>query len=408
MRLLAHIGPWMLAILFSTLAMAEQSGFRFTENKRSHRVQIQVIHNLVIVPVQINDSPPLYFILDSGVRTTLITEPLMAAALGLEADEAVFVMGLGSDGLVQALRSDQNTLSIGPVKGENMSLLVLPENILSFSEMFGFPVYGIIGYDFLKEFPIYINYAYEYMRIFREPTYRIGRRSHVIPFDLIHQKPYAEVRIEGQNGETLHTRLLIDLGASRPLFLNRGYKRLSNNTMPSFLGRGISGNLDGYKGRLNSLVIGDIELENLVASYPNQDFLVGANETTPWEGILGGGILKRFHVIIDYPSRQMVLRKNHRFPRSFHTNLSGMEVIALGHQYNEFLVQYVRPGSAAYESGMRAGDRILSINMKTGALRELKDIEDELSGEVGQYIHLTLERDGKVIRKRFRLREDLL
>ncbi len=408
MRLHTHIILWMLAILLSHHAMAEESGFRFTENKRSHRVQIQVIHNLVIVPLQINDSPPLHFILDSGVRTTLITEPLMAAALGLEADETVFVMGLGSDGLVQALRSDQNTLSIGPVKGKNMSLLILPEDILSFSEMFGFPVYGIIGYDFLKEFPIYINYAHEYMRIFREPTYRIGKRGHVIPFELIHQKPYVQVCIQGQNGETLHTRLLIDLGASRPLFLNRDYKRLSNHTLPSFLGRGISGNLDGYKGRLSSLVMGDIELKDLVAGYPHQDFLMGASEATLWEGILGGGVLKRFHVIMDYPSRQMVLRKNHRFPRHFHTNLSGMEVIAIGHQFNEFLVQYVRPGSAAYESGMMAGDRILSINMKTGALRELKEIEEELSGDVGQYIHLTLEREGKVLRKRFRLREDLL
>lgn len=407
-KVLLYIFLFSLFTAFTPLtSQGAEGGFHFNRNRRSVNIPIKVRNNLAVMPLYINDQGPFYFILDSGVNTTILTEPMLAFILDLQFERNMLIYGLGGEGIVEASLATDVKLSTRGITGKNKNLLVIPEDILNFSEVFGFPVYGIIGHDFLKHFPVRVSYASETLRVYRSSNYRAGRRSDVIPIQLINGKPYIESTIIGENGDTLTTNLLFDLGASHPIYLNKEHIALSDFTINGFLGKGVSGNLLGMKGRVKKVVIGKTEIYNPVVSYPEKKFLEFHGQTIEWEGLIGGGIIKRYNVIVDYPSEVLILRRSTFFSGPFHTNLSGIEVIARGKNMREFVVHYVRPGSAGYEAGILAGDKIVEINNKSHRQITLDDILNTLSENEGRNISMGVMRDNKISRKHFRLREDL-
>lgn len=382
-------------------------GFSFDVNYRSLKIPARISHNLIVVSMSINGSPPLNFILDTGVNTTILTEPLIAFAFDLEIDELVYVVGLGSEGVVEAGMVRNLTFSMPGITGRNMNLVVLPEGILSFSEIFGFQVHGIMGYDFFKEFPVRVNYRREFIRVYQNPTYRVRRKSRVIPLTLENNKPYIDVSLEGTTERIDSLRLLVDLGATSPLFLNRKYKDLTPTRITSYLGKGISGELTGETGRLEKITIDEFQLKEPLASYPQKEFLTLANLEIPWEGIIGGGILNRFHVTIDYPSGKLILRRNRGFNKPFHTNMSGMEVIAEGAAFNNFVINHVRENSVAWEQGILPGDQIIGIENKPTAKLTLEEVLGYLSQDEGTSLRMEFLRGDSIYRKSIRLREDI-
>ncbi len=390
-----------------SLSAREPSEFEFERDRRSVIVPIEVRNNLAVVPVSINERGPFYFILDTGVRTTILTEPMLAHLLDLEFDEFVYIYGLGGEGIVQAALSTDVDLRLPGIRGKNMNMLIIPEDLLKFSEVFGFPVYGILGYDFFKNFPVEINYANSRMRVHRDPDYRIRRRSHVIPMQLVNGKPYVEVSLVGHNGDTLTTNLLLDLGASHPVYLNRNYISMSEKTISSFLGKGISGNLMGEVGRINQFIIGDVKIDDPLVFYPDTEFLVFYDQEINWEGLIGGAIINRFNIIIDYPSEQIVLQPSRNFSKPFSSGLSGIEIVARGDYLDQFIIHYVRPGSVSYEAGILPGDQIVQINHLRHYELNMEDILDIITIRERYPISMIIKRGDTYHRKEFRLREDL-
>ncbi len=386
---------------------ANEPGFLFPENKSSVVIPVHISQNLVIVPVSINGSPPLNFILDTGVRTTMLSEPVLIGSLGLSLEETVIVLGLGGEGIVEAARDNNVNIEMGGLAGQNMSLIILPEGVFSFSEMFGFPVYGIIGYDLFRDFPVEINYSGSFIRIFRNSNYRIRRRSTVVPLQIINEKPYTNVEIVGQNNDTLRTQLLVDLGASHPVYLGKEHKNLSETVIEGFLGKGLSGPLLGSVGRLKHFSIGNISAGAPVVAYPYQQFFTVMGEQVQWQGIIGGGLLKRFDLIIDYGSQRMVMQKNFRHKEPYRFNMSGLEIKAGGLDYREFTIHSVREGSPAYEAGIMPGDRLIKINRRPDSEISLHLIQEELNGPARKTIRMELERNGEIQHRRFRLRHDI-
>jgi hypothetical protein len=383
-------------------------GFEFNTNRRSIRIPARISNNLVVIPIRINDSPPLNFILDTGVNTTILIEPMIARVFDLPIDEVVYVLGLGNEGVVEAGMSKGLTFTMRGITGKNMNLIIIPDGILSFSEYFGFPVHGIIGNDLFKEFPVRVNYRTNTVRIYRNPTYRVRRNSQEIPLEMDNNKPYVWVNVEGdEKGKTDSLRLLVDMGATNPVFLNHSFKYLTEDRIPSFLGKGISGELEGEMGRLRKLEIGEFKLDEPLVAYPQYDFLAAASFSFEWEGILGAGILSRFHVILDYPSQKLILRKNRNFGNEFHSNLSGMDIIAEGIRFNEYKVSHVRKNSAAWEEGILPGDRIVSINRDSVSQMKIDDIMGLFNQSPGTIIQMQIIRDEMVLSKTFRLREDI-
>lgn len=198
------------------------------------------------------------------------------------------------------------------------------------------------------------------------------------------------------------------MGATNPLFLHHTYKFLTDKRIPSYLGTGISGDLQGEVGRLVSLQLHkDIVFRRPLAAYPQEDFLTMANINFQWQGIIGGEILSRFRMIIDYPSEKLILRKNHTFSKPFRANPSGMEIIARGMNFNEFFVSYVRKHSAAYEKGVRVGDQLIAIDYRQASQLSVEEITGILNDSPGTRVRVELLRDTLIYKKTIQLRDDI-
>ncbi|MFW5792750.1 MAG: PDZ domain-containing protein [Bacteroidota bacterium] len=408
-KTIAIVISFIISLVFLSInSFAQNNGdFKFDNSLRKYvNIPVKFVNNLIIVPVSINNYPPINFLLDTGVKTTILSEPLLMDYLQADSSEDVVILGLGEEGYIIAEKLKDITLSLKGITGENMDMIVLPEGVISLSEYLGFPVYGIIGYDLFKQFPVRISYTHKSIRIYNKSNYRIPWwRTTEIPLKIINSKPYLNATIKSWDDKTDTVELLIDLGASSPLLLNEEYCDFSEKHISSYLGAGISGKLLGKEGRIKKFSISDIEIENPIVAYPEEDFLFPPEANiAKWDGIIGGGLLKKFTVIIDYSEELLVLKKNFKFKAPMHPNLSGIEVIAEGIGFNKFKVEYVSPGSPAEEADIRAGDYIISIDQLSTVHSSLDEVAAILNSSPNTRLKLKIQRDEEILTKQLVLK----
>ena len=61
-----------------------------------HEMRYESVAGLIVVSLTIANSPPLEFVLDSGATQSSLTDPLLAAALGLRVRKSGLARGVGS------------------------------------------------------------------------------------------------------------------------------------------------------------------------------------------------------------------------------------------------------------------------------------------------------------------------
>ena len=82
-----------------------------------------------------------------------------------------------------------------------------------------------------------------------------------------------------------------------------------------------------------------------------------------------------------------------------------MTLIAGGKHLNKISVLAIIPGSPADEADIRPGDRILRLGIIPASYIGLPTIMHILQKKPGKKIRLTISRDGKRLKKHFRLRD---
>ena len=112
----------------------------FFSNKRIKitTIPFQLVNNLIVIPLSINNSDTLHFVLDSGLRTALITELTMADTLSLTYARQITIYGLGEGESLEAVVSVGNNVRIGEAIGVNQTLHVLLQNIFNLNQLMNY------------------------------------------------------------------------------------------------------------------------------------------------------------------------------------------------------------------------------------------------------------------------------
>jgi C-terminal processing protease CtpA/Prc len=131
------------------------------------------------------------------------------------------------------------------------------------------------------------------------------------------------------------------------------------------------------------------------------------DRTIPRHGSMGGEILSRFTVILDFPHEKMYIKKNSIFRNEFHYNMSGLTVKAVGEFLREFEITNVRNNTAAHLADIQVGDKILSINSELTADLDLDKLDDILNSKPGRKVILEIERHGKKMKREFLLQNQI-
>ncbi|MEN8115646.1 MAG: aspartyl protease family protein [Bacteroidota bacterium] len=386
-------------------------GFLFN-NQRNKRVTIKFksASNLIIIPVTINDSDTLNFILDTGVRYPIITELPFINKLNLNYMMPVEIKGLGDGNDLTAYRSGNNTLEIKGLTARNQEVQMIIDENFQISHMLGIPVHGLIGFNLFKDYVVEIDYLNEKLTLHKPEyyKYRDRKKDIIMALHFDGNKPFVRTSIVTDDLQEVPVKLLVDTGASDALWLSENSDErinLPQNHIEAFLGRGLSGDLYGIKGRIDGIWVGPLVLPKPIVAFPNSELIDQLISNNDRNGTIGAEILRRFYVTIDYRNSRLTLRPTHRVKEDFNYNMSGMEVTNPMPGYPIYTIADIRENSPAYFAGLKKNDQILSINSSNHQSIELNDINLLLQSKENKKIRLKVLRNGEEIKTSFELKK---
>jgi predicted aspartyl protease len=415
-RLLLFLG-WCLELGLPAHAQLEGTAatpFVFDRARRKQaKIPVQLQRNLLIVKCLLNGAGPFNFLLDTGVNTSIITSAALADSLHLRHGQNYRVMGAGgvATGLL-AYQTDSVRVELPGVVAPRMTCLVLSEDVLDLSGYVGVPIYGILGSELFRSFVVALRLEEAQMVVSNPVTYRRpkSRRWSEVPLSLENNKAYFTAPVQFSDSLTLPLKLVLDTGASHALSIELDSDpRLvaPAKRLPTNLGRGLSGLVQGYLGRVATLQLGRYTLRSVLTSFPNAAD-VHRRIDVPRNGNIGYELLKRFSLVIDYPHQRLLLRPNTKFHDAFEHDMCGIDLLATGPDYRRYLVLSVTPNSPAAAAGLRPDDELISINLLPASVFTLTQLDRMLHSEDGRTLLMVLRGpDGNMRTASVRLKRQI-
>jgi hypothetical protein len=374
---------------------------------------MQLQRNLLVVSGKLNGYGPYNFLLDTGVSTSIITSPALADSLHLRHGQAFKVVGAGGiDSGLLAYQTDSVRVELPGIVAPRMTWLVLSEDVLNLSGYVGVPIDGILGSELFRSFVVTLQPDQGQM-VLNDPTTYVpprGKQWSSVPLTLQNNKAYITTQVQLTDSLTMQLKLVLDTGASHALSLEMDSdprmvapaKRLSSD-----LGRGLTGTVRGFLGRVVTMQLGRHTLHSVLTSYPDAAD-VHRRVDVPRNGNVGYELLKRFSLVFDYPHQQLLLRPNLRFRDPFEHDMSGVELMALSPDFHRFVVLRVVPGTPAAAAGLQVDDELLSINLFPVNLFTLTQLDRMLHSEEGRGLLMVLRRpDGSLHTATVRLKRQI-
>lgn len=382
---------FLIILLLSQLNFAQD--FKIENDRNKFSVYFQDVGNLIIVPISINGSVPLNFAIDTGSPYTIITNLNAIRHFQLKKGNSVTISGLGKDIMnLEAYLSKNNSIQIGKATSETTDIVLLFEEGFDLSSRFGIPIYGILGYDILKDFVVKVNYVQKKITFYNPEYFHSRTRLNkytIIPLEIRGKKPY--LKLDSQiNNKNVELSLLIDTGSSEALWLFENPENqivISGPFIEDYLGYGLNGEIHGKKTRIPQLNLGKYQLENLTTSFPDSISIANIARINR-NGTVGSEVLRRFTTIYDYRNRNLYVKKNKYFKDEYHYNLAGLELYQPFPDLPYLEVAYIRKGSPAYKAGLKKGDAIRLVNEKKISVFRVNQFQEKFDAQETNVIYV--------------------
>ncbi len=389
-----------------------------TKRNNSFKMDFKLYNNLIVIPVIINSSrDTLNMILDTGVARTLITGLPNGEVINLNFTRKVKVEGLGEGESINAFYSNGNEVIINRTTGHDQEVLVLEEDIFNLSALLGSYVHGLIGYSVFKDFIVEIDYRYRWVKFhdyekFKSKYNKKARSSgwDEVPLTIRDGKPYISATITQTDGTVVDVNLLIDTGASKAISLYHSANDeiyLPEKRIRSFLGNGLSGEINGYLGLIKEIQIGKYTFSDVVTTYPDEEGVKRALVYSDRDGSLGSELMRRFKMMFNYRDSTMLIQPSRFFNDEFTYNKSGIEIATPFPRFQLYQVTHVREGSIAEEAGIMEGDFITEINGKTSSSYTLNEALNIFTRSSLDKLRLKFVRNDSSYRKELDLVNEL-
>lgn len=380
------------------LACASQSthGAAAASVKTVAVVPVETYGNHLFVKVRVNGSEPLDFVLDTGASDYGLNRR-RADALGIPLkplDEQGDV-GTGEGSTSIAVANDVS-FGLGGVELAHKVAYAVPFGDLE--ELVGRPIDGVIGADLFDSYVVEIAYSAKKIVLFDRASYRYSGSGVVVPLTFSDGRPFARAAIELAGRSSLAGSFIVDTGDSSALGLHTPFVQQHKLPPPgqpvlADVTYGIAGQAKELLGRVQSLRLGRFVLKRPVVSFAQA--AQGSTADPSYDGAIGGEVLRRFTVIFDYSRKRMILERGTDFDAPFEVNMSGLTLVARGPDFSSVEVSRMSEHSPASESGLRAGDRIVTLDGRPAADHTLA-VLDAMFRTEGREYRLTVKRGDQV------------
>nr|MBN2278056.1 aspartyl protease family protein [candidate division Zixibacteria bacterium] len=371
--------------------------YKFDSGEAAFRIPFELYGNLIFVEVMVNDSGPLWFILDSGCEYSLLSKET-AGKSGLKMSGPEMIEQPGGE--IEVYSTGEVSFGMPGVRFINQTVPIYP--LESLESIAGRSINGILGHDVFERFVVVINYDSQYIDIYEPDGYEYQGDGEILEVTVENDEAFIETEIEHPAGRRIQARLMLDTGSINVIGFNGSYVKATElfgsnqKTIPA-LGIAIGGKTENYVTRIEALHLGKIDIINPV---------VGASVDTLRSGDAGtiaGEVFRRFTLIFDYAHGRLILEKNRHFDELYEYDMSGIFPIG---EFPDFAVKKVlavMPGTPAAESGILAGDYIEEIDGLQAGQLSILEIRRIFIGD-GKTVRLKIRRDQDILEKNIKLK----
>jgi len=267
-------------------------------------VPFRLIDNHIYVDASINGAAPLPFMFDTGATDGI--QVAVARTLGITVEGALPGGGFG-DKLEDVGFAKVKSVSLGGLTlGDQV---FATENWPAWTVGEGAPPSGLLGYEFAKSAVLTIDYQKRTLTFTRAQAFRPPRDAQPIAITFAGHVPIVAGALDGVRGE-----FQIDTGSRGALTLMAPFAQANDlvarygATHLATIGFGVGGPTRALLARAGKFTLGGVTIEAPVAAISTDQG--GAAQSLRTAGNIGGEILKRFTVTLDYAHQKAWLQPN--------------------------------------------------------------------------------------------------
>jgi hypothetical protein len=341
-------------------------------------VPFRLQRNLICLKVAVNDQQPEWFVLDTGAGITVL-DTEFAKKSGIALTGSINASG-GGEAVARGQFASGAKYRVGDAQAVELPAMAL--SIAGLGKPLGVAIKGILGYDYFMRNVVEVDYAKSEIKLHPPSTYRPRSGMKEWPIDISGRIPLAKATLTFEQGkEPVEGQFLVDSGSADALNLFSpfvGWHNLTSLAHPTHVRKamGVGGETDERIARLDRLSVVGFDLPKPVAALSQAKS--GVLATAGRAGLIGGQILQRFHVVIDYPGKRMLLGKSDMFGDPFEEDMSGLGLSANGDNLESIIVRYVQEQSPAAEAGVRTGDELIEVNGKAAKGDSMESVRKDL------------------------------
>ena len=353
----------------------------------------EVANNLVLVKTSVNGSEPLMFVLDTGASMTVISE---RAARQLNLKLAGQANAATQGGSIGAAFVDNVSLQLAN-RIKLPAMTVAAVNLNGLEAGLGRTIDGVLGFEIFNLYTIEIDQTAKLLKFHEPQNYKYAGRGQIVPITIEDNTPYVRGAIVPVAGLLFEGKFLIDTGATGATNLNSPFVAQHEllgvvpKTKAITFGALLANKSAGRVGRMQSLQFGGFTVANPIAIL-SQD-AAGDDASADFAGVIGGEILRRFNLVIDYERGRIIFEPNKQFAEAYEFDMSGASLAAAGDGLKTIKVRSLIENSPAAKAGLRVGDSITAVNGVPTTKLRLEQIR-RMFKQPAQPYRLRVERGG--------------
>jgi hypothetical protein len=365
-------------------------------------IPFHLVGTAIVLPVQIEHSDTLWFVLDTGAAAGSVNLPV-AEKLGLEFGGTSTAEGAA--GAVESKQLKPYDVRLGAItlpteRGSSFLYVGLAPRM-------GHTMDGIVGSELFRRYVVEVDYAHSTLRLYEPSAFHYAGIGERIPLTYTFNLPYVRAAIDLPDGRRLEGRFVIDTGSSQavillPVFAEQESVAATVPKTVALTGQAVGGQTQARTGRLAALEIGALRLNKPLVSISTGGPAHFAVEGST--GNIGGAILKKFRCTFDYSRSEMILEPMGDLSDPVPFDASGLVFVTQGAAFDTIVVSRVVPQSPADDAGIQVGDRLVSIDGAPAAEVGVTRVRERLR-RTGDSVTLALARGERTWTVPLRLRD---
>jgi len=278
-------------------------------------------------------------------------------------------------------------------------------SLASIEGRIGHKIAGIVGADLFKRYVVTIDYAARQLVLSDPNSLQDGEGGDMFVLRLSGNRPFFQAMLTPVSGPPIQGEFVVDTGDTSTVTFHtpfvEKYSLRSGQTLVPHQTTGISGDSRNWRGRLKQMQLGKYVLDRPIATFSEAQ--KGSEADASYSGVLGGEILSRFRVTMDYPHHRMYLEPNSHLTDPYEDDMSGATLLASGPDLRSIIVLSVIDGSAASEAGIKPNDVLETIDGKMATDMTLQQIKQMFMRDGAAYT-MQIRRAGELIPLKLQLR----